>query len=58
MTDGAFVYCKRDNKFLVLYYKDLEIYLYPRRNMDIQDENPLETAKRELKMGKNVIKQE
>ena len=49
LTAGAFVYCKREDKFLVLYHKDLKMYLYPGGHMDIQDENPLETAKRELK---------
>lgn len=49
LTAGAFVYCKSEDKFLVLYHKDLKMYLYPGGHMDIQDESPLETAKRELK---------
>lgn len=49
LTAGAFVYCKSEDKFLVLYHKDLKMYLYPGGHMDMQDENPLETAKRELK---------
>lgn len=49
LTAGAFVYCKSDDKFLVLYHKDLKMYLYPGGHMDIQDASPLETAKRELK---------
>lgn len=49
LTAGAFVYCKCEDKFLVLYHKDLKMYLYPGGHMDNQDANPLETAKRELK---------
>lgn len=29
ITIGAFVYSQREDKFLVLYHKDLEMYLYP-----------------------------
>lgn len=48
-TAGAFVYCKKEDKFLVLYHKDLKMYLYPGGHVDKEDKSILETAKRELK---------
>lgn len=44
---SAFVYAKRENKFLVLYHRDLGGYLYPGGHVDSTDLNPLEAAKRE-----------
>lgn len=44
---SAFVYAKRENKFLVLYHRDLGEYLYPGGHVDSTDLNPLEAAKRE-----------
>lgn len=29
ITVGAFIYQKSENKFLVLYHRDLKMYLYP-----------------------------
>lgn len=49
VTVGAFVYCKNEDKFLVLYHKDLKMFLYPGGHVDIQDKTLFETAKRELK---------
>ncbi len=46
---GGFVYAKQDKKFLVLYHNDLEMYLYPGGHIDSNDNNPLETAIREIK---------
>lgn len=48
LVAGGFIYSKSDNKFLVLYHKDLKIYLYPGGHIDKEDENPLEAAKREV----------
>lgn len=45
---GGFIYSKKDNKFLVLYHKDLKMYLYPGGHIDANDKNPLEAAKREI----------
>ena len=45
---GGFIYSKKDNKFLVLYHKDLKIYLYPGGHIDANDKNPLEASKREI----------
>ena len=45
----GFIYAKEDKKFLVLYHNDLEMYLYPGGHIDSNDNNPLETAIREIK---------
>lgn len=45
---GGFIYSKEDNKFLVLYHKDLKMYLYPGGHAETTDKNPLEVAKREI----------
>lgn len=49
ITAGACVYCKNEDKFLVVFHKDLKMYLYPGGHADSKDISPLETAKRELK---------
>lgn len=46
---SGFIYSKEDNKFLVLYHKDLNMYLYPGGHIDLNDKTPLETSKREIK---------
>lgn len=45
---SAFVYARVENKFLVLYHRDLGGYLYPGGHVDSTDLNPLEAAKREI----------
>ncbi len=45
---SGFVYAKKDAKFLVLYHKDLKMFLYPGGHIDKEDGNPLVTAKREI----------
>lgn len=56
---GGFVYAKEENKFLVLYHKDLKMYLYPGGHAEVGDKTPLETSKREIleETGLNDIKQ-
>lgn len=49
LTVGAFVYCKDEDKFLVLYHKDLEMYLYPGGHIDKEDKSLFDAVKRELK---------
>lgn len=49
LTAGGFVYSKSTQKFLVMYHKDLEMFLYPGGHMEITDETPLERAKIEVK---------
>lgn len=46
---GGFIYAREEKKFLVLYHKDLNRYLYPGGHTDKSDINTLETAKREIK---------
>ncbi len=45
---GGFIYSLELKKFLVLYHKDLKIYLYPGGHVDKEDINPLVTARREV----------
>lgn len=45
---GGFIYAKKEKKFLVLYHKDLKMYLYPGGHFDINDKNPLDAVKREI----------
>ncbi len=49
ITVGSFVYSKSDDAFLVLYHKDLKMYLYPGGHVNNNDRNIIEAAKRELK---------
>lgn len=49
ITVGAFVYCKCEDKFLVLYHKDLKMYLYPGGHIDKGDKTLFDASKRELK---------
>lgn len=46
---SAFIYAKKEKKFLVLYHKDLKMYLYPGGHIDKEDKSILDAAKRELK---------
>lgn len=45
---GGFIYAKKEQKFLVLYHKDLDTFLYLGGHIDNQDNNPLEASKREI----------
>ena len=56
---GGFIYSIEEKKFLVLYHKDLKIYLYPGGHVDKDDLNPLVTARREVfeETGLNNLKQ-
>lgn len=45
---SGFVYAKKEKKFLCLYHKDLKMYLYPGGHIDMEDQNVLESAKREV----------
>lgn len=52
---GGFIYAKEENKFLVLFHKDLKMYLYPGGHADSNDINPLETSKREIEEETGLI---
>ena len=52
---GGFIYAREEKKFLVLYHKDLNRYLYPGGHTDSSDINTLETAKREIKEETGLI---
>ncbi len=45
---GGFIYAKKEQKFLVLYHKDLKIFLYPGGHVNNNEKSPLQTAKREI----------
>lgn len=49
LVAGGFVYDKSNKKFLVLYHKELQMYLYPGGHIDQTDTTPLEAAIREVK---------
>lgn len=53
---SGFIYAIRESKFLVLYHKDLNMYLYPGGHINIDDKNPLEAAIREVKEETGLIK--
>ena len=46
---GGFVYSKKEKKFLVLYHKDLKMFLYPGGHVTSNDKDPLCAAIREIK---------
>ena len=48
LVAGGFIFSKKEKKFLVLYHKDLEMFLYPGGHVTIEDNNVLEAAKREI----------
>lgn len=56
---GGFIYAIKDEKFLVLQHKDLNMYLYPGGHLDNTDVDPLMGAKREIKAetGLNNLEQ-
>lgn len=45
---GGFLFAKEEKKFLVLYHKDLQMYLYPGGHMESSDKTPLDAARREV----------
>ncbi|MCI8547937.1 MAG: NUDIX domain-containing protein [Bacilli bacterium] len=53
---SAFIYNEKNKKFLVLYHKDLEMYLYPGGHIDKEDKNILEAAKRETREETGLTK--
>ena len=48
MVAGGFIFSKKDKKFLMLYHKDLKMYLHPGGHVDKNETDLLETAKREI----------
>lgn len=46
---SGFLYAKKERKFLVLWHKDLKMFLYPGGHVNLNDENILEAAKREVR---------
>lgn len=45
---GGFIYAKKEHKFLVLYHRDLKMFLYPGGHINKDDSNPLNAVKREI----------
>ena len=45
---GGFIYAKKEKKFLLIYHKDLKMYLYPGGHVDANDMNPLSASRREV----------
>ncbi len=48
LTAGAFIYSKNTKKFLVLWHKDLKMFLYPGGHCENNHKTPFETAKSEV----------
>lgn len=46
---SGFIYSIKEQKFLMIYHKDMKKYLYPGGHIDPTDETPLLTAIREVK---------
>lgn len=53
---GGFIYSKKNNKFLCLYHKDLNMYLYPGGHIDNNDNNILDSAVREINEETGLFK--
>ncbi len=55
---SGFIFAKEQNRFLVLYHKDLKMYLYSGGHIDSNDNNILESAEREVKeeTGLKILK--
>lgn len=49
LVASAFIYSLKTKKFLVLYHKDLKMYLYPGGHIEKEDKSILDAAKRETK---------
>jgi len=45
---GGFIYAKEEHKFLVLYHKDLKMFLYPGGHVNDNEKSPLQSAIREI----------
>lgn len=45
---GGFIYAREEQKFLVLYHRDLKMYLYPGGHIDSNDKDPLQASRREI----------
>lgn len=45
---SGFLYAKKEDKFLVLFHKDMNTYIYPGGHVDKGDADPLDAAKREV----------
>jgi len=48
ITAGGFVYAIKEEKILLLFHKELNMHLYPGGHSEPNDENPLNTAIREV----------
>ena len=48
LTAGGFIYASDTRHFLVLWHKDLEMYLYPGGHCEANQTSPLDTAKAEI----------
>ena len=55
VTVGGFIYSREFNKFLMLYHKDLNMYLYPGGHIDTSDGDMLSAVKREIREETGLI---
>lgn len=48
IVSSGFVYAKKEQKFLVIYHKDMKMYVYPGGHIDTSDTDPEFSARREV----------
>lgn len=53
---SGFIYAKAEKKFLVLFHKDIDMFLYPGGHIESNDKDILEAAIREIKEETGLIK--
>jgi len=49
ITASGFIYSLKEKKFLMIFHKKAQAYLNPGGHSDLEDKNPLITAKREIR---------
>lgn len=49
ITASGIIYASKERMFLMLHHKTLDMFLFPGGHTEKKDENPLETAKREVR---------
>lgn len=56
---SGFVYSKKEKEFLVLYHKDMKMYVYPGGHIDNTDSDPESATRRELseETGLNTLEE-
>lgn len=56
LTAGGFIYSKKNKQFLVLWHKDLQMFLYPGGHCETSQNSPFDTAKNEVNEETGITK--